>query len=36
VSDPAQFRQKMSDARNTVALLVLRDGQQTFVPLDFG
>jgi serine protease Do len=36
VSDPAQFRQRMSGARNTVALLVLRDGQQLFVPLDLG
>jgi serine protease Do len=36
VSDPAQFRQRMHDARNTVSLLVLRDGQQMFVPLDLG
>jgi serine protease Do len=36
VSDPAQFRQRMSGAGNTVALLVLRDGQQMFVPLDLG
>lgn len=36
VSDPAQFRQRMSGARNTVALLVLHDGQQRFVPLDLG
>ncbi len=36
VSDPAQFRQRVSGARNTVALLVMRDGQQMFVPLDLG
>jgi serine protease Do len=36
VSDPAQFRQRISGARNTVALLVMRDGQQMFVPLDLG
>ncbi|CAB3795920.1 trypsin-like peptidase domain-containing protein [Paraburkholderia fynbosensis] len=36
VSDPAQFRQRISGARNMIALLVLRDGQQMFVPLDLG
>ncbi|WP_374954973.1 PDZ domain-containing protein [Paraburkholderia sp. BL21I4N1] len=36
VSDPAQLRQRISGARNTVALLVMRDGQQMFVPLDLG
>ncbi|MGQ7932444.1 trypsin-like peptidase domain-containing protein [Paraburkholderia sp. D1E] len=36
VSNPAQFRQRMSGARNTVALLVLHDRQKMFVPLDLG
>jgi serine protease Do len=37
VSSPAQLRQKVHNARNnTVALLVLHDGHQIFVPLDLG
>jgi S1-C subfamily serine protease len=36
VSDAAQFHQKMKDAGNAVALLVLHDGQRMFVPLDLG
>jgi serine protease Do len=36
VSDAAQFHRKMKDAGNTVALLVLHDGQRKFVPLDLG
>ena len=36
VSDPAQFRRRISGTRNMIALLVLRDGQRMFVPLDLG
>jgi serine protease Do len=36
VSDAPQFHRKMKDAGNTVALLVLHDGQRKFVPLDLG
>jgi len=36
VSGAAQFHQKMKDAGNAVALLVLHDGHRMFVPIDLG
>ena len=36
VSNPAQFRQKVENSRNAVALLVLRNGKRMFVTIDIG